>query len=768
MGTGEKKVSLALPDGRILEISTGKFAGQAHGSAVVKLGGTVVFAAAVSSDRPSSNVGFMPLTVDYRERASAAGKIPGGFFKREGKPTEKEILSARLIDRSIRPLFPKGYSYETFVYVFVFSSDQENPADILGIIAASAALSVSDIPFGKTIAGVGVGLLDDNFILLPTLPQLEKSSLDLVVAGHEDGIVMVESGSKEIPEDKLVSALSFAHEWIRRIVERINWLSEIAGKPKREWTPVLPPEEVVSAIKASFWERIAAIDQKEGKKKMNIALKEVKQEIEQFLMEKFPDGAGDYSAEQLISFLDSILEDIHREAIRGKVLNEGIRADGRGPRDIRPISIEVGLLPRTHGSALFTRGETQALVTATLGTFQDVQFIDDIEEEGFKRFMLHYNFPPFSVGEPRPLRAPSRREVGHGALAERALLPLIPPEEQFPYTIRVVSDILSSNGSSSMATVCGGSLALMDAGVPIREHVAGVAMGLIMEGDKYVVLTDILGLEDHLGDMDFKVAGTTKGVTALQMDVKVPALDLEILREALEQARQARMEIIEKMNQAIPEPRKELSPYAPRMLYMEIPPEKVPELIGPGGKVVKGIIEKAGVKISIEQDGGVRVVAPSDEALDEAKRMIMTAIKDVKEGDVYEGKVTRLFPFGVLVEFLPGREGLLHISQITDRRIKDLASLLKVGDTIKVRILSVAADGKITLSHKEFSEEESSPVKQRLGSASQEEPRRLQQFHSKGQRYAQGHRGHRNLHGSHGGPGRAGHRDNSDSSGGRK
>ena len=716
-------MSLDLEDGRVLEISTGKLAGQAHGSALVRLGGTVVFAAVVSSDKPSSNVGFMPLTVDYRERASAAGKIPGGFFKREGKPTEKEILSARLIDRSIRPLFPKGYSYETFVYVFVFSSDQENPADVLGIIAASAALAVSDVPFEKTIAGVGVGLLDGKFRLLPTFPELENSSLDLVVAGHEDGIVMVESGSKEIPDDKLVEALSFGHGWIKKIVEKINELAEEVGKPKREWIPMLPPEELISSVRERFWEKISSIDQRHGKKSMNLALKEVKSEVEEFISRNFPDGLGDYSLDALLSFTDTIIEDIHREAVRKKVLEEGVRADGRKPTDIRPISIEVGVLPRTHGSAIFTRGETQALVTATLGTFQDVQFIDDVEEEGFKRFMLHYNFPPFSVGEPRPLRAPSRREVGHGALAERALLPLIPPEEQFPYTIRVVSDILSSNGSSSMATVCGGSLALMDAGVPIREHVAGVAMGLIMEDDRYVILTDILGLEDHLGDMDFKVAGTTRGVTALQMDVKVPALDLEILRKALEQARQARLQIIEKMKEAIAEPRKEISPYAPRMMYIEIPPEKVPELIGPGGKVVKGIIDKAGVKINIEQDGGVKVVGPDDASLEEARQMIMTAIRDIREGDVYEGRVTRLFPFGVLVEILPGREGLLHVSQISDKRIPDVSSLFKVGDIVKVRILSIAADGKITLSHKEFSNEDSSPVKQRLGELqSQQKP----------------------------------------------
>lgn len=694
----EDKVNLKLPGGREIEISTGKYAFQSAGSVVVRSGGTVVLATVNVKPEPSSDYSMVPLTVEYRERAYAAGKIPGGFFKREGKPSDKEILSARLIDRAIRPQFPKGFYHETQVIIFVLSVDKETPPDVLGLVGASAAIKLAGIPFNNTIAAVRIGGTPPDYIINPFHSEIDEGLLDLVVAGCRDGIVMVEAGLKEVSEEDLIEAFKRAIEPIQLIVDGIEELASKVGVKPMQWQPILPPDEMVKEFRDKFYRRLEEIDQKEGKAVMNEKLRHIEKEALELFEEK-PDW---------IPFIPVLIEEVHGEIVRKRILEKQERLDGRAPDQIRPINIEVSVLPKAHGSAIFTRGETQALVSTTLGTFQDVQIIDDIEaiEEASKRFMLHYNFPPFCVGEVKPMRGPARREIGHGALAERAVLPLIPPEEEFPYTIRIVSDILSSNGSSSMATVCGASLSLMDAGVPIREHVAGIAMGLVMEGGNYQILTDILGKEDHVGDMDFKVAGTSRGVTALQMDIKKPSLSLSILAEALQKAKQARQFVLEKMKQAISSPRPEISPLAPRMTMIEIKPEKIADVIGPGGRVIRMIIDQTGAQIDITQDGKVRICAPTKEGLEEAERIIRSVTSDVKEGEVYEGRVTRIAPFGAFVEIYPGKEGLLHISQISNRRISKVDDVLKVGDVIKVRVLSVDAYGRFTLTHKEFRQEE--------------------------------------------------------------
>ncbi len=682
--------------GRELSFEVGRVAWQANGATLVRYGGTVVLVTAVMSEEVREGTDFLPLLVDYEERFYAAGKIPGGFFKREGKPSERAILSARLVDRSIRPIFPKGLRNDVHVVVTVLSYDQLNQPEILAINGASLALCISEIPFDGPVAAVRVGYIDGEFVLNPTEPELETSSLDLVVAGTKDAIVMVESGSLELPERKIIEAMAFAHEHIRKIIEIQERMVEKVGKEKVKIE--LPPrnEELARKIRERWAEAVRNALSVMAKAERNAAIRSIEEEVFKELGEEF---LG-YEL-QIKEELDSLLH----ETVRKMIVEEGIRADGRGWKDIRPITCEVGVLPRTHGSALFTRGETQALVITTIGVVGDEQIIDGLGEEESKRFMLHYNFPPYSVGEVRPLRGPGRREIGHGALAERALKAVVPSEDEFPYIIRVVSEILSSNGSTSMATVCGGTLSLMDAGVPIKAPVAGIAMGLVKEGDKVVVLSDILGLEDHHGDMDFKVAGTEKGITALQMDLKIKGITFDTLEQALEQAREGRLYILEKMREAIAEPRPSLSPYAPRIMVAEIDPERIHEVIGPGGKIIRDIIRRTGAKIDIDEDGKVYISSPSEESGIKALEMIRNIAREIKEGDVFKGKVTRVTKFGAFVEIWPGKIGLVHISELSDKRVKSVEEVVKVGDEIEVMVIGVDSLGRISLSRRKVLEQ---------------------------------------------------------------
>lgn len=689
--------------GRELSFEVGRVAWQANGAVLVRYGGTVVLVTAVMSEEIREGVDFLPLLVDYEERFYAAGKIPGGFFKREGKPSERAILSARLVDRSIRPLFPKGFRNDVHVVVTVLSYDQLNQPEILAINGASAALSMSEIPFDGPVAAVRVGYMNGEFILNPTEPELERSELDLVVAGTKDAIVMVESGSLELPERKIIEAMVFAHENIRKIIEIQERLIERVGKDKCEVALPERNEELARRIRERWAKPIREALSNMAKAERNAALKRIEKEAFTELGEEF---LG-YEL-QIKEELEMLLHD----TVRRMILDEGIRADGRGWKDIRPITCEVGVLPRTHGSALFTRGETQALVITTIGVVGDEQIVDGLGEEEAKRFMVHYNFPPYSVGEVRPLRGPGRREIGHGALAERALKAVIPSEDEFPYIIRVVSEILSSNGSTSMATVCGGTLSLMDAGVPIKAPVSGIAMGLVKENDKVAILSDILGLEDHHGDMDFKVAGTEKGITALQMDLKIKGISFDTLEQALEQAREGRLYILEKMREAIAEPRSSLSPYAPRIMVAEIDPDRIHEVIGPGGKIIRDIIRKTGAKIDIEEDGKVYISSPSEESGIKALEMIKNIAKEIKEGEIYKGKVTRISKFGAFVEIWPGKIGLVHISELSDKRVKDVEEVVKVGDEIEVMVTGVDSLGRISLSRRKVLESKKGPTEE--------------------------------------------------------
>ncbi len=685
-----EKVELRLDDGRTLSIETGRVAKQAGGSALVRLGDTIILAA-VTSAPTAEERDFFPLTVDYREKSYAAGKIPGGYFKREGRPAEKEILSARLTDRPLRPLFPDGYTDEVQVIIQVLSSDQENDADVLGIIGASAALSVSDVPFYNPIGAARVGRIEGRFIINPLFSELEKSDINITVAGTKDNIIMVEGGAQEISEQEMVDALAFGHEHIKKIVGIIDELKAKVGKPKPEISkPEINPE-LVQAVKELAEEKIKAANRIREKKERGDAIEAVKIETTQTLAERFPES------EKPIA---KVIEEIERDDLRAMILNEGVRADGRGLTDIRDISIEISVLPRTHGSAIFTRGQTQALVVTTLGTKMDEQKIDDLLGESFKSYMLHYNFPAYSVGEVRPVRGPGRREIGHGALAERALNPVIPAEEKFPYTIRVVSDIMESNGSSSMATVCGGSLSLMDAGVPIKAPVAGIAMGLVMEDGRRAILSDILGIEDHLGDMDFKVAGTAQGITAFQLDIKIGGLTIELMQTALEQARQGRLFILDKMNQAISAPKPELSPYAPRIITIKIPIDKIGEVIGPGGKMIRSIIEATGAKIDIEDDGTVTIASVDQLAGEAARDKILALTEEAEVGKVYIGKVKRIAAFGAFVEILPNVDGLVHISELERYRVARVEDVVNIGDEIKVKVIGIDPEGKVRLSRK--------------------------------------------------------------------
>jgi len=685
-----ESVSLDL-GGRTFSIEVGKVAKQASGSAWVRYGETVVLVAAVASKYPIDK-DFFPLSVEYREKTYAAGKIPGGFFKREGRPTEKEILSSRLIDRPLRPLFPDGFRNEIQISATVLSSDQANDSDILGITGASAALMVSDIPFPEPVSGVRVGQVEGKLVLNPTFQELEQSALDMVVAGTDSSIVMVEGGAREVSEAVVVDALRFAHQHIIELNKLQIELRRRVGKPKREFVVPQKDASLEGAVEREFGDRVRRANEIQTKEERQADLDRIKDEA----LAKFEESHPEMGKQ-----IASILEHIESQDLRRRILKDGKRADGRGPDDIREITCEIGVLPRTHGSALFTRGQTQSLVATTLGTKVDEQRVEELEGQSWKSYMLHYNFPPFSVGEVRPMRGPGRREIGHGALAERAIEPLIPSDIDFPYTIRVVSDILESNGSSSMATVCGGSLSLMDAGVPIKSHVAGIAMGLIQEGKDVAILTDILGVEDHLGDMDFKVTGTRQGITAFQMDIKIEGLSMDIMSRALEKARVARMHVLGKMEAAIAAPRAELSPYAPRIYIMMIDPDKIREVIGPGGKMIKKISAETGTQIDIEDSGEVRIAAFSGADGDRAREIIRSITEDPEIGRIYSGTVRRVVPFGAFVEISPGKDGLVHISELETHRVERVEDVINEGDTVLVKVIGIDREGKIKLSRKQ-------------------------------------------------------------------
>lgn len=678
--------------GKTLIADIKKIAKQSDGSAFVKWGDMVVSATVCYDKVAEEEIDFIPLIVDYRENTSAAGKFPGGFFKREGRPTEIEILKSRLIDRSLRPLFPKGYCYDTQVICTVYSADPAYDPDMISLNACALALYFSSMPFNVPLAAVRIGLIEGNFIVNPSYAELQKSNLNLVVAGSYEGLIMVEAKGKEIPETTMVSAIKIAFEKIQELSIAYKRSFDEMQIKKLEVKPAIVPQNIYDMLKEKVEEKMRQAFWVPGK----LAAKEAYNNLYKEVIETVPDEDKEQKRNISMAF-HKLKEDL----IRTIIIDEGKRTDDRNYTDIRNIECEVGILPRTHGSALFTRGETQALATVTLGTADDVQIVDVLEGESSKRFMLHYNFPPFSVNEISPLRAPSRREIGHGALAEKALFPMMPLEEQFPYTIRVVSDILESNGSSSMATVCGGSLALMDAGVPLKTAVAGIAMGLFKKGDKYAILTDIAGEEDHSGDMDFKVAGTENGITAFQMDIKVQGISIDLMVQAMQQAHDARLKVLEVMNRTISKARDSISPHAPKLIIKMVPIEKIAAIIGPGGKVVKSIIERTGVKIDIEDSGKVMIASQDEEAIRKACEIIDEIIFEAVKGKTYQGKVKRIESYGAFVEISPGTVGLMHISEYATHRINNLASELKEGDDIIVKVLDVE-DNKIRLSHREF------------------------------------------------------------------
>ena len=680
--------------GRKLVIETGRMAKQAAGSAIVQYGDTMVLAA-VTVAEGTSDKDFFPLLVEYREKTYAAGKIPGGFIKREGRPSDGEILSARIVDRTIRPLFPEGFKNEVQCYIYVISADQENDADVLAVVAASAALNVSRIPFMGPIAGVRVGRLQGNWVLNPTFQQLEFSDLDMVVCGTDSSIMMVEGGALEVTEEDVVEAFTVAQKGIAELIKaQEELIKKLPSKPKKmEWSKVEKPDQLVLKVKELAEGHIRdAINQKEKHTRIE-AVERVKREVAEQLLADFPENGND---------IKELLGDTEYHTLRSQVLETGHRVDGRKPNEVRQITIDTDVLPRAHGSALFTRGQTQALVSVTLGTANDAQRMESIKDaqEQTKSFMLHYNFPPFSTGEVRPMRGTSRREIGHGNLAERALHAILPPFEEFPYTIRIVSDILESNGSSSMASICGGSLALFAAGVPMRSAVAGVAMGLIKEGKKYAVLTDILGTEDHLGDMDFKVAGTETGITSIQMDIKIQGLDLKIMKEALAQAKEGRLHILGEMNKAMSEPAKDLSKYAPRIVTVNINPEKIGDLIGPKGKTIRGIQDETGAEITVDDNGVVTIAAVGGDAMERARQMVQAITAEPIVGEVYEGPVKSTTAFGAFIEIMPGTEGLLHISEMQWGRTEKTEDVVKKGDRVKVKLIERDERGRLRLSRK--------------------------------------------------------------------
>jgi polyribonucleotide nucleotidyltransferase len=678
-------------NGRPFSIESGKVAKQADGSVVVRFGGSMVLATVVAAKSAKEAQDFFPLTVEYRERAYAGGRIPGGYFKREGAPVKKEILTARLIDRPIRPLFPDGFRNEVQVVCLAISGDPDNDPDVLAMNGASAALCLSGIPFGGPVGAVRVALIDGRFIANPTTAEQAASQLELVVAATEDGVLMVEAGAKEVPEEQMLEALAFGHEQCKRLARMQGELAAKAGKPRWAFDPAAGKDEALAVrvreLAASKLAGALATHEKHARAE---AVSRVFEETWAALgLEDTRRGA-----------VRAAFEEVESAEVRRMIVERGLRVDGRRVDEIRPIAIEVSYLPRAHGSALFTRGETQALVSTTLGTKADEQKIEALEGESYRHFMLHYNFPPFSVGEVRRFGSPSRRDIGHGALAERAVEAVMPAKEEFPYTVRVVSDILESNGSSSMASVCGASLALMDAGAPLKSHVAGIAMGLVKEGDRVGILTDIMGTEDHYGDMDFKVAGTEKGVTALQMDIKITGVSVEIMRDALRQARDARLIVLAKMREVIEKPRAELSPYAPRFVTLKIRQEKIREIIGPGGKVVRGIQEQTGTKIDIEDDGRVTVFSPDSASVQKAVAMIQDICREVELDRIYLGKVKKIVEFGAFVEVIPNTEGLLHISQIAESRIRSVQDVLTEGDEVLVKVIEIDGNGKMRLSRK--------------------------------------------------------------------
>src|SRR4051812_6628890 len=684
---------VTVGQGTILRFETGKLAKQAGGSVIVRSGDSVVLVTACRAANAREGIDFLPLTVDYREYTYASGRIPGGFFKREGKPADKEALTSRVIDRPIRPLFPAGWRFESQIIALVLSADTENDTDVLAITGASAALALSDIPFEKTIAGVRVGLVDGQYLINPTFEQRKQSKLDLVVAGTRDGIVMVEAGAKEVTEEQVLEALETAHNAIKKIVVTIDEIAAESGKKKVSVTK----KEIGHAFYREVEEKVLVPLTEAMRIRGKLENYDRVDEVLDDLVASLPEGEVERKVEA-----KAIFKELKEKVLRDEVLERGVRLDGRKFDEVRPIWIETSVLPRTHGSAVFTRGETQALVTCTLGTAEDAQKIESFEGEQWKSFMLHYNFPPFSVGEVAFLRGPGRREVGHGALAERSLAPMLPGEEKFPYTVRVVSDILESNGSSSMASVCGGSLAMMDAGVPLKAPVAGVAMGLIMDEStgKYAVLSDIAGAEDHYGDMDFKVAGTASGITALQMDIKVSGITTEIMRKALEQARRGRVHILQKMQDALGVPRRQISTFAPRIVTIRIPVDKIRDVIGPGGKMIRSIIERTGVKIDVEDDGRVNVASADEASAQKAIGIIQELTATPELNKSYMGKVQRITDFGAFVEIMPGLDGLLHVSEIAHYRVNDVRDELKEGEQVMVKVINIDPSGKIRLSRK--------------------------------------------------------------------
>jgi len=689
-----QQVELGI-NGNKLSIETGVIAKQANGSALVRYGDTVIIATAVASKEPKEGIDFLPLTVDYREKFYSAGKIPGGFFKREGKPSEREVLISRLIDRPLRPLFPEGFTNEIQIICFVLSADQKYDPDILSIIGASAALTVSDIPLTNPVGAVRVGRVDGKLMINPSYEEIEKSDVNIVIAGTRESIVMVEGGAKEIPESIIIDALVYGHEEIKKIVDIQLELQKKVNEEKFKVVDIVSGKsDIIKTVREFAGRRLEEAVVIKGKK-------ERQSRIDEILKDTLDHLKGNEENKDLGADIKNAFEHLESDTVRRLITEKGIRIDGRRLKDIRPIDIKIGILPRTHGSAIFTRGETQALVVATLGTSVDKQRLDNLQGKTSKGFMLHYNFPPFSVGEVKFTGSPGRREIGHGALAERAVLPILPDDEVFPYTIRIVSDILESNGSSSMATVCGASLSLMDAGVPIKSPVAGIAMGLIKEGDNICILSDILGTEDHLGDMDFKVAGTSNGITAIQMDIKMTGVTKEIMEMALEQAREGRLHVLKEMEKVIAQPKSNLSIYAPRIVTMQIKSEKVKDVIGPGGKVIRGIIKETGVNIDIEDDGTISIASPDENAVNKAVDIIKEITQEVEVGRIYMGKVRKIMDFGAFVEIFPGTDGLVHISQLTDRRVTNVYDEVKEGEEMLVKVLEVDRQGKIRLSRKD-------------------------------------------------------------------
>ncbi len=679
--------------GRSLIVESGKMARQADGSCTIQFGETMVLCTAVAQDR-ATHLPFFPLTVEYRERTYAAGKIPGGYIKREGRPSDKEILSARLVDRPLRPLFPEGFQNETQLFIYVISADQENDADVLAITGASMALNLSRIPFNEPVAAVRIGRIQGQWVLNPTFQQLDYSDLDIVVAGTESALLMVEGGALEVPELEIAEGLLVAHEGIRELIGiQREVLSAVERPSEMEWSAKEIEPAFRDRVIAAAGEKIRAALRISEKQLRNDAIAEMKTEVDA----EFAEEAAEYGYD-----VAGLIKESQKREMREMILQDGIRSDGRGLDEVRPITIELGLLPRAHGSALFTRGQTQSLGVATLGTPQDEQRQESVDfaTEQSKSFMLHYNFPPFSTGEAKPMRGTSRREIGHGVLAERALSAVLPAYEDFPYTIRLVSDILESNGSSSMASVCSGSLSMMDAGVPLRAPCAGVAMGLIKEGDRVAVLTDILGLEDALGDMDFKIAGTAAGVTSIQMDIKIEGLTIEIMKEALERAARAKLHILGEMAKAITGGREELSKYAPRIITVKINPSKIGEIIGPKGKTIRGIQEATGATINVEDDGTVTISSPGGEGGERARKMIAAITEDAEVGKIYEGVVKSTTSFGAFVEILPGTEGLCHISELQEARTEKTEDVVKKGDVVSVKLLSIDEKGRLRLSRK--------------------------------------------------------------------